>query len=80
MAATLRTLLLFDTTSERIVFQARASTEGIVLAADEDDLDELTNHLAAESNHEHDRRRRKRLDQAFEVLNQQLEEVLRPGR
>ena len=80
VAATLRTLLLLDTTSERIVFQARASTEGIVLAADEDDLDELTNPVAAESNHEHDRRRRKRLDQAFEVLNQQLEEAPRPGR
>ena len=50
MAATLRTLLLLDTTAERIVFRARASAEGIVLDADEDDLDELTEHLAAESN------------------------------
>jgi len=80
VAATLRTLLLLDTTAERIVFQARASAEGIVLAADEDDLDELTEHLAAESNHEHDWRRQKRLDRAFEVLNQQLEEAPRPGR
>lgn len=64
MAATLRTLLLLDTTAERIVFRARASAEGIVLDADEDDLDELTEHLAAESNLEHDRRRQKRLDRA----------------
>jgi len=80
VAATLRTLLLLDITAERIVFQARASTEGIVLTADEVDLDELTDHLAAESNHEHDRRRQKRLDRAFEVLNKRLEEALRPGR
>ena len=80
VAATLRTLLLLDTTAERIVFQARASAEGIVLAADEVDLDELTDHLAAESNHEEDRRRRKRLDRAFEVLNKQLEEASRPRR
>ena len=77
VAATLRTLLLLDPTAERIVLQARATEEGIVLTADED---ELANHVAAESNHEHDRRRQKRLDRAFEVLNLQLEEALRPGR
>jgi len=73
VAATLRSLLLLDTTAERIVFRSRASSEGIVLAADEDDLDELIDSVAAEANHEHDRRRRKRLDHAFEVLSQVLE-------
>ncbi len=80
VAATLRTLLLLDTTTERIVFQARASTEGIVLVTDGDDLDELTGYIAAEANHEHDRRRQKRLDRAFEVLNQKLQQAPRPGR
>lgn len=80
VAATLRTLLLLDTTGEQIVFRARPSAEGIVLAADEDDLDELTGYVAAEANHEHDRRRQKRLDQAFGVLNDLLKEAPRPGR
>jgi len=80
VAATLRTLLLLDTTTERIVFQARASTEGIVLVTDGDDLDELTGYIAAEANHEHDRLRQKRLDRAFEVLNQKLQQAPRPGR
>jgi len=65
--------MLLDTTAERIVFRSRASSEGIVLAADEGDLDELIDSFAAEANHEHDRRRRKRLDHAFEVLSQVLE-------
>ena len=80
VAATLRTLMLLDPVAERIVFRARATSEGVVLAADEDDLDELTDCVAAEANHEHDRRRQKRLDQAFAVLNQHLEEAPRPGR
>lgn len=73
VAATLRSLLLLDTNAERIVFRTQASGEGLVLAADEDDLDELIDSVAAEANHEHDRRRRKRLDQAFEVLSPGLE-------
>lgn len=73
VAATLRSLMLLDTTAERIVFRSRTSSEGIVLAAAEDDLDELIDSVAAEANHELDPRRRKRLDHAFEVLRQVLE-------
>ena len=69
IAATLRSLRLLDSTSERIVFRARATERGIVLAADEDDLDELAGFIAAEANHEPDRRRQKRLDTAFAVVN-----------
>ena len=68
VAATLRALRLVDTAGERLVFRARLTDEGVVLAGDEDDLDELLGHIAAEANHETDRRRQKRLDQAFEVL------------
>jgi len=50
-----------------------ATSEGIFLAADEHDLDELIGCVAAEANHEHDPRRRKRLDHAFEVLSEVLE-------
>jgi len=73
VAATLRSLLLLDTTAERIVFRAQRLERGIVLAADKNDLDDLIDSVAAEANHEHDRRRRKRLDHAFEVLSQVLE-------
>ena len=73
VASTLRSLMLLDTPAERIVFCARVSSEGVILAADEADLDELIDSVAAEANHEHDRRRRKRLDHAFEVLSQVLE-------
>jgi hypothetical protein len=69
VAATLRALLLLDTASARLVFRARRTDEGVRLACDEDELEELLGYLAAEANLETDRRRQKRLDQAFEVLN-----------
>ncbi len=69
VAATLRELLLLDTPSERLVFRARHTDEGVLLACDEGELEELLGYLAAEANHETDRRRQKRLDQAFEMLN-----------
>lgn len=71
VAATLRRLLLVDTAGERLVFRARLADDGrgIVLAAGDDDIEELLDHVAAEANHEKDRRRQKRLDQAFQALN-----------
>ena len=69
VAATLRALLLLDTPSERLVFRARHTDEGVLLACDEEELEELLGYLAAEGNHQTDRRQQKRLDQAFEVLN-----------
>lgn len=75
VAATLRGLLLLDTESERVVFRARATGDGIVLSLSADDLDELVGFVAAEANHEEDRRRQKRLDAAFSVLNDALAEA-----
>jgi len=77
IAATLRGLTLVDTTGERLVFRARNSEHGVTLTGNEDDLDELTGYVAAEANHEQDRRRRKRLDAAFKVLNDALDRVER---
>lgn len=45
-----------------------------MLAAGEEDLDELVGYIAAEANHEKDRRRQKRLDTAFAVINDALTE------
>lgn len=70
VAATLRGLLLVDTAGERFVFRARLGDdgEGVVLAAGDDDIEELLGYVAAEANHEKDRRRQKRLGQAFQTL------------
>jgi len=67
-AATLRELQLLDPDCERLVFAMRAHPDGVALAATEDDLDELIGFVAAEANHEPNRRRQHRLDAAFTVL------------
>jgi hypothetical protein len=71
VAATLRDLRLVDTAGERLVFRARLAddADSVVLAAGDDDLEDLLGYVAAEANHEKDRRRQKRLDQAFQALN-----------
>jgi len=57
----------------------RSSSEGgIVLLGDDDDLDELMGCVAAEANHEGDRRRQRRLDDAFQVLNRAIQTPRRP--
>jgi hypothetical protein len=75
VAETLRSLMLIDSTSERLVFRARPSEHGIILRGTEDDLNELIGYVAAEANHEPDRRRQKRLDATFEMLNDTLDRV-----
>jgi hypothetical protein len=68
VAAALRGLQLLDTDCERVVFRIRARNDGAILAATDDELDELTGFVAAEANHEPSRRRQQRLDTAFDVL------------
>lgn len=69
VAAALRELRLLDRDCERLVFAIRAHNGGAVLVATDDDLDELIGFVAAEANHEANRRRQRRLDAAFEALN-----------
>jgi hypothetical protein len=69
VAAALRDLQLLDTDCERLVLRTRAHHGGAVLAASDDDLDELIGSVAAEANHELNRRRQQRLDAAFGALN-----------
>jgi hypothetical protein len=69
VAAALRGLRLLDADCERLVFRIRAHHDGAVLAATDDDLEELIGFVAAEANHEPNRRRRQRLDAAFAALN-----------
>lgn len=70
VAATLRELNLLDVDSQQIVFRMYPHATGkVVLPATEDGLEQLIGSLAAEANHETDRRRQRRLDVAFEALN-----------
>jgi hypothetical protein len=69
VAAALRELRLLDTDCERLVFRICAQHDGAILAATGDDLDELIGFVAAEANHEPNRRRQQRLDAAFNALS-----------
>jgi hypothetical protein len=69
VAAALRDLQLLDTDCERLVFRIRAHHNHAILTATDDDLDELIGSVAAEANHEPNRRRQQRLDAAFDALN-----------
>lgn len=69
VAAALRELRLLDADCERLVFRIRAHHNGLVLPATDDDLEELIGFVAAEANHESNRRRQQRLDTAFNALS-----------
>lgn len=69
VAAALRDLQLLDPDCERLVFRIRAHHDHAILAATDEDLDELIGSVAAEANHEPNRRRQQRLDNAFDTLN-----------
>lgn len=73
VAATLRSLVVVDSAGERLIFAARVLDGCVVLQGDLDDLDELIGYVAAEANHEPDRRRQKQLDTAFDVLRVAIE-------
>jgi len=60
---------LLDTDCERLVFRIRAHNGHAILAATDDDLDELIGFVAAEANNEPNRRRQQRLDAAFDALS-----------
>ena len=73
VAATLRSLLLLDPESERLVFGVEAGDDGVILAGSDDELDALIDCVAAEANHEEDRRRQRKLDAAFEALTDAID-------
>jgi hypothetical protein len=67
-AQALRDLQLLDPDCQRVVFRIRANNDTAVLTASDDGLDELIGATAAEANHEQNRHRRQRLDNAYDVL------------
>ncbi|MBV8997116.1 MAG: hypothetical protein JO287_26255 [Pseudonocardiales bacterium] len=68
VAAALRELQLLDLDCERLVFGMRSEDARIIMPATDDDLDELIGFVAAEANHETNRRRQQRLDSALDAL------------
>jgi len=74
-AAVLRSLMMLDSTTERIVFGARLVHNGIALAGTADDLDELLDSVAAEANHEPTKRRQRLLDACFNELQSTIERL-----
>jgi hypothetical protein len=69
IAAALRTLPFLDIDCQRAVFAIRSHDNRLHLAITDTELDELTGAVAAEANHEPNRRRQQRLDAAFDALN-----------
>jgi hypothetical protein len=61
-------LRLLDVDCQRIVHAARMTNHGVALAAGEEDLDKLLGSVAAEANHEPNRRRRRGLDEVAGLL------------
>ena len=77
VAAALRDLPLLDLDCERLVFAMRSDDARIILPATDDDLDELIGFVAAEANHETNRRRQQRLDTALEALTDAAQKDVR---
>jgi hypothetical protein len=73
VCAALRDLRLLDGDCELLVLRARAAGDCAVLSCSAEDLDGLIGYVAAEANHETNRRRQKRLDLAFAVLSDLLD-------
>ena len=69
VAAALRDLQLLDPDCERLVSRIRSCDASAILTATDDGLEALIEAVAAEANHEANRSRQRRLDAAFDALN-----------
>ncbi len=72
VATALRDLRLIDSECERLVYRGRPVDGGVVLTADDPELEDLNWFVAAEANHESIRWRQQRLDAALTVLDEAL--------
>jgi hypothetical protein len=78
-AASLRETMLLDADCERVVYGARVDRGQAVLTATDEQLEELLGYLAAQANHETNRRRRQRLDAAYDELSTAAHAPVRPA-
>jgi hypothetical protein len=63
------TQALIETDCERTIFAIRAHNNNVIIEATDKDLDDLLGAVAAEADHEPNRRRQPRLDAAFDALS-----------
>jgi hypothetical protein len=68
VAETLRSVMLLDVACERMVFGARMTDGSVLIEGTNDDFDTLIESVAAEGNHEPNRRRQRQLDAAYDAL------------
>lgn len=68
MITSLQAIATIDVDAARLVFRARSTAKGVVLAGSVESLEELAEHVAAEVNHEANRRRQRRLGAALDAL------------
>lgn len=80
VAAALRDLLFLDPAAERRVFAMTAHRRGAALRASTADLEELGEAVAAEANHEPNRRRQRQLDAAFDAVEDAARRMPRGSR
>jgi len=69
VTAALREMLLLDIDCERLVYRIRVHGDQAIMAATDDDLEELIGFVSAEANHEPNRGRQRRLDAAVDALS-----------
>jgi hypothetical protein len=79
VAVTLYDLLTVDADTERMIFRAETADAGIALDGGREDFDMLLDAVAAEANHADDRRRRQRLDAAYDVMSRAVERHFKAG-
>jgi len=68
VAEALRTVMLLEVACERMVFGSRVIDGSVLIEGSEDDLETLAESVAADANHEPNRRRQRRLDAAYDAL------------
>jgi hypothetical protein len=79
VGASLRETLLLDADCERVAYGARTERGQVILTATDEQIDELLGCLAAEANHAENRRRRQRLDAAYDELSHAARSVRAPA-
>lgn len=72
MATALQAITVLDVEVARTVFRAHSTGDGVVVTGSVEALEDLAEHVAAEANHETQRRRRRVLDATLEVLESEL--------
>lgn len=75
VVATLRDVLFVDEAAERIIFGAYIDRDSVVLEGDVDEFEDLLDSIAAEANHDDNRRRQRRWDAAFAALSEAVAAV-----